>query len=66
VLADHLPIVVSFVLFIGIRHINSLRKVEEVIYDVDIEVLLRLHSNLGQKFRYLRMLSSVQNRISAA
>jgi hypothetical protein len=66
VLPDHLPIVVSFVLFIGIRHINSLRKVEEVIYDVDIEVLLRLHSNLGQKFRYLRMLSSVQNRISAA
>jgi hypothetical protein len=57
---------VAFILFIGIRRVNSLQNVEKVSYDVGIERFLRLHTNLGQKFKYLRMLSSVQNRISAA
>jgi hypothetical protein len=50
-LVCHLPMTVIFVMFIRIRCIKSRRKAEKVRYDVGIEGLLRLHSNLGQKFR---------------
>jgi hypothetical protein len=41
-------------------------KAAKVSYDVGIKRFLILHSNWGQNFRFLRMLNSVQNRISAA
>jgi hypothetical protein len=57
---------VAFVLFIRIRRINSLWKVEKVSYNVDIGSFLRLHSIWGQKLRFHGILDSVQDRISAA
>jgi hypothetical protein len=45
-------------------HTNSRRKPEKAIYDVVIEGFFRLHSNWGQTFRFLRMLNTVQRRIS--
>jgi hypothetical protein len=65
-LVCHLPITVTFVMFIGIWCINSHRKDENVNYDVGIEGFLILLSNWGQTFRFLRMRNSVQNKISAA
>jgi hypothetical protein len=51
---------------VELRHMGSRWKAEKVIYDIGIEGLLRLHLNLGQKFRFLRTLNSVQNKILAA
>jgi hypothetical protein len=42
------------------------QKLEKFIYDVGIEGFLRLHSNWGEKSRFLKMLNFDQNRISAA
>jgi hypothetical protein len=40
-------------LIIGFRHMSNGWKAEEVIYDVDIESLMRLHSIWGQKSKFL-------------
>jgi hypothetical protein len=53
-------------MIIGIVHTNSRRKVEKVSYDVGMEGFLGLHSNWDQKFRFLRTLHSVQNRICSS
>jgi hypothetical protein len=45
---------------------DSHQKYEKLSYDIGIEVFLRLHLNPGEKFRFLRMLNSAQNRILAA
>jgi hypothetical protein len=51
---------------VGLRVMGIHQKDEKDFYDVGIEGFLRLHWNWGQKFRFLRMLNSVQNKISAA
>jgi hypothetical protein len=65
-LVCHLPRIVTFVRFIGIGRRNSRRRDEIVIYHVCIEGFLIWHVNWGRKSRFLRMLHTVQNRISAA
>jgi hypothetical protein len=42
------------------------RKAEKVRYNVGIDGLLKLLLNLGQMFKFPRMLNSIQNTISAA
>jgi hypothetical protein len=66
VLVCHLPMTVTFAMFIRIRCINSRQKAEKVSYDAGIEGLLILQSHLGQNFRFLKMHNSVQNCIPAA
>jgi hypothetical protein len=57
---------ITSVLFIRFSHASNCWKAEKVNYDVDIESFLRLHSVWGQNSRFLRLLNSAQNRISAA
>jgi hypothetical protein len=65
VLVCHLTMIVTFVVFIEVRCLNSHRKDEKVRYDVGIKGFQILHSNWSQTFRYLRLRNSAQNRISA-
>jgi hypothetical protein len=48
---------------VRLRHMGNRQKAEKVSYDVGMEGFLILHSNWDQKFRFLRILLSVQNRI---
>jgi hypothetical protein len=49
---------ITSALIIEFRHMSNGWKAEEVIYDVDIESLLRLHSIWGQKSKFLRLFKS--------
>jgi hypothetical protein len=65
-LACCVSIAVTFVPLNQIRHVRRHRKGEKLSYNIGIEGFLRWYSDRGQKSIFLRMLSSVQNRISAA
>jgi hypothetical protein len=59
-------IAVTFVPLNQISHVRRHRKGEKLIYNIGVEGFLRWYSDRGQKSIFLRMLNSVQNRISAA
>jgi hypothetical protein len=61
-----IPIAVTFIPRNQIWRVRMRRKGEKLIYNIGIECFLGWYSDRGQKFIFLRMLISVQNRISAA
>jgi hypothetical protein len=63
---QQIPTIITPESLIGSSQLGSLRKAKKVGYDVGIEGFLRWLLNWSQNCRFIRMLNSVQNRISAA